>query len=148
MFVFSKSEKKIHSDKKLLLRFLYTALHCGLFSGQNVSFVHTGTLMTWTEAQSFCREHYTDLASVRNEAENQKVQELALKGGYVWIGLFRDSWKWSDGRDYAFTYWTDGEPDGFTETCVLARFGNSGLWIDWFCDSKAETICYSKLSFT
>ncbi|XP_056271889.1 uncharacterized protein LOC130194756 isoform X2 [Pseudoliparis swirei] len=56
------------------------------------------TTMTWTEAQNYCREHHTDLASVRNMEENQMVHNLVPDRSAVWIGLFRVPWKWSDGN--------------------------------------------------
>ncbi|XP_078137184.1 uncharacterized protein LOC144537378 isoform X2 [Sander vitreus] len=71
--------------------------------GPDVTFILTNISMTWPAAQSYCREQYTDLASVRNSTENQKVQELIPTGGSVWIGLFRDSWKWSDGSTSSFS---------------------------------------------
>ncbi|TDH11096.1 hypothetical protein EPR50_G00082120 [Perca flavescens] len=99
--------------------------------------------MTWTEAQSYCRAHHTDLASVRNMTENQKVQAA---GGYynlVWIGLFRDSWKWSDGSTSSFSFWKNGQPDNNgNETCVAADFSQSGAWEDWSCDMERAFICY------
>ena len=68
-----------------------SAQHCGLFSGLNVTFILIGTLMTWTEAQRYCRDRHTDLASVRSKAENQQVKEVVPPGELAWIGLFRDS---------------------------------------------------------
>ncbi|XP_029291754.1 macrophage mannose receptor 1-like, partial [Cottoperca gobio] len=78
--------------------------------GPNVTFVFINIPMTWTEAQSYCRANYRDLASVRNMAENQKIQDLVPAGGTAWIGLSRDSWKWSDGSDSTFRFWSAGEP--------------------------------------
>ncbi|XP_028438474.1 macrophage mannose receptor 1 [Perca flavescens] len=112
-------------------------------TGSDVTFVSIYTGMTWTEAQSYCRAHHTDLASVRNMTENQKVQAA---GGYynlVWIGLFRDSWKWSDGSTSSFSFWKNGQPDNNgNETCVAADFSQSGAWEDWSCDMERAFICY------
>ncbi|XP_071385649.1 macrophage mannose receptor 1-like [Centroberyx affinis] len=77
---------------------------------------------TWTEAQRYCRQHHTDLASVRNQTENQEIQKVVPKTAQVWIGLFRDSWRWwSGGSDSSFRYWMDGQPGNevFRETCAV-----------------------------
>lgn len=44
--------------------------------------------MSWPDAQQHCRRHYTDLASIRNQDENNQIQYLANNMG-VWIGLYR-----------------------------------------------------------
>uniref|UniRef100_A0A3Q1B896 C-type lectin domain-containing protein n=1 Tax=Amphiprion ocellaris TaxID=80972 RepID=A0A3Q1B896_AMPOC len=94
---------------------------------QNVTFVYINIPMTWTEAQSYCRAHHTDLASVRNMTENQKVVELIPSGRKVWIGLFRHL-SWSDGQIYSFHYWENTKLDGAGENCVAANFADSGKW--------------------
>ncbi|XP_050926951.1 lectin-like [Lates calcarifer] len=99
--------------------------------------------MTWTEAQSYCRANHTDLASVRNTVENQRVTQVISSTPEVWIGLFRDSWKWSDGSNSSFRYWITGEPNGGTENCVAANFNNSGKWEDQHCGQRRAFICYS-----
>ncbi|KAJ3591242.1 hypothetical protein NHX12_009188 [Muraenolepis orangiensis] len=58
-------------------------------------------------AREYCRTHHTDLVSIRNPEENQLVREVA-DGHEVWIGLFRDSWIWSDGRYSSFRFWMPG----------------------------------------
>uniref|UniRef100_A0A8C4GGJ3 C-type lectin domain-containing protein n=1 Tax=Dicentrarchus labrax TaxID=13489 RepID=A0A8C4GGJ3_DICLA len=132
--------------RSVLVALLNTALHCGLFAGPNVTFVLNNNPMSWTQAQNYCREHHTDLASVRNMAENQRVKELVPLGQFVWIGLFRDSWKWSDGSNSSFRYWQTGEPNNQSgdEACVSTNFDSSGVWEDWSCRARKEFICYSK----
>ncbi|KAI9536811.1 hypothetical protein NQZ68_031120 [Dissostichus eleginoides] len=70
-------------------------------TGQNGTFVFINSYMNWTEAQSYCRDHHTDLASVRSEAENQQILDQ-IPGGAAGIGLSRDTWKWSDGSRSSF----------------------------------------------
>uniref|UniRef100_A0A3Q0RS07 C-type lectin domain-containing protein n=1 Tax=Amphilophus citrinellus TaxID=61819 RepID=A0A3Q0RS07_AMPCI len=60
--------------------------------------------MAWIDAREYCRTHYTDLTSLRNDAEYQMVQEAA-GGSEVWVGVFRDSWEWSDQTNSSFRYW-------------------------------------------
>uniref|UniRef100_A0A3Q4GZK7 C-type lectin domain-containing protein n=1 Tax=Neolamprologus brichardi TaxID=32507 RepID=A0A3Q4GZK7_NEOBR len=117
-----------------------TTLEYGLFSGSTRTFVYIDNLMTWTEAQSYCRLRYTDLASVRNMTENQKIDDLVPRGIRVWIGLFRDSWKWTNGSNSSLRYWTIIEPNNLMghESCVAANFLLNAKWEDWTCDSMKE----------
>ncbi|KAL7398040.1 hypothetical protein ABVT39_003265 [Epinephelus coioides] len=116
---------------------------CSYVRGSDVTFILITKSMTWTEAQSHCRVNYTDLTSVRNMTENQKVQELIPAGERVWIGLFRDSWKWSDGSSSSFRHWLPRKPDGENQYCVAADFGYSGQWRDLSCDYRIVFICCS-----
>uniref|UniRef100_A0A672PYK6 C-type lectin domain-containing protein n=1 Tax=Sinocyclocheilus grahami TaxID=75366 RepID=A0A672PYK6_SINGR len=54
--------------------------------------------MSWTEAQSYCRDKHTDLVTIndRNEQNdiNQLIQRENSSAGRVWIGL-KDTWIWS-----------------------------------------------------
>ncbi|XP_016342392.1 C-type lection lectoxin-Enh3-like [Sinocyclocheilus anshuiensis] len=55
------------------------------------------TQKTWTEAQEYCRHHYTDLATIRSQEDNDQITKLLnVWMAPVWIGLYRDTWKWSD----------------------------------------------------
>lgn len=98
--------------------------------------------MTWSQAQSYCRAHFTDLASVRNPNDNNRVVGNILDGGSVWIGLFRDMWKWSNGDKASYTFWASGHPYSPTQNCVAANFGNAGLWTEWTCSTTKAFICH------
>ncbi|XP_056295800.1 L-selectin-like [Pseudoliparis swirei] len=109
------------------------------------TYVLTTTSMNWTEAQSYCRKHHTDLASVRNMEENQVVQNLNPSNTYIWIGLFRDPWNWSDGSESLFRNWNHQEPripDGSSKKCVAADFSADGQWEILDCNVKSAFICY------
>ncbi|XP_041091079.1 major histocompatibility complex class I-related gene protein-like [Polyodon spathula] len=68
-------------------------------------------LKTWTEAQQYCREHHTDLVSIKRASENEDLVKKA-QGVPFWIGLFNVPWKWShQGDNYTFHTWKNGEPD-------------------------------------
>ncbi|XP_042566466.1 C-type lectin lectoxin-Phi1-like [Clupea harengus] len=111
------------------------------------SFVLIPNAKTWSEAQRFCREHHTDLASVRNPTENQRVQSLVPSGADAWIGLFRDAWKWSDGSNSTYTYWADSEPNNINrpENCGELKMwtGQVGRWNDGICSAEKMFLCYT-----
>src|SRR4029434_2337526 len=65
----------------------------------------------WKDAQKYCRSHHVDLASVRNQTENNTISQIA-KNKWVWIGLFK-GWKWSDQTNSVFTFWRPGIPDNY-----------------------------------
>ncbi|XP_063048674.1 macrophage mannose receptor 1-like, partial [Engraulis encrasicolus] len=104
---------------------------------------------TWRDAQRYCRDEYTDLASLRNQTENDKIYSDILSGlgnkSYPWIGLFRDAWEWSDGSNSSFRHWAPEEPNfgvANTENTFCARMTSSGLWIDAGEQHEANFICY------
>ncbi|XP_071187504.1 macrophage mannose receptor 1-like [Salvelinus alpinus] len=63
----------------------------------NLTYVLIQENKTWIDAQSYCRQYHTDLVSVRNQTENTEIEKkISVRGLPVWIGLFQDSWRWSD----------------------------------------------------
>ncbi|XP_041091078.1 L-selectin-like, partial [Polyodon spathula] len=97
--------------------------HFMCYNGTSERYILIEELKTWTEAQQYCREHHTDLVSVKNADENIQIKEKA-KGAAVWIGLFNNPWKWSDGGDYhTFLNWSEKQPDnyGSKEKCVMIK---------------------------
>uniref|UniRef100_A0A673IG88 C-type lectin domain-containing protein n=1 Tax=Sinocyclocheilus rhinocerous TaxID=307959 RepID=A0A673IG88_9TELE len=100
----------------------------------------------WTEAQSYCREHHTDLISIRNETENQKIQYLLRNYYYyyyhnVWIGLYKTR-SWSDQSNTSFTYWSTWQPDT-AGSCTVVSFRDSGKWMDENCNYAFPFFCHS-----
>uniref|UniRef100_A0A673KCV6 C-type lectin domain-containing protein n=1 Tax=Sinocyclocheilus rhinocerous TaxID=307959 RepID=A0A673KCV6_9TELE len=59
-------------------------------------FVFISNIKTWKDAQSYCRQYYTDLVIIQNQTENNQLSVLMKPYANAWIGLFRDVWKWSD----------------------------------------------------
>ncbi len=109
----------------------------------SASYVMVYEYKTWTEAQSYCREHHTDLISIRNEIENYRVQSL-IQYSVAWIGLYRTR-SWSDQSNSSFSNWTTGQPDnaGNSEYCTAVSFSDSGSWTDENCNTVIPFICYS-----
>ncbi|XP_014063622.1 secretory phospholipase A2 receptor isoform X2 [Salmo salar] len=98
----------------------------------------------WTEAQEYCRQHYTNLAIIRTEEDWKAIQSsLGNFSGDVWIGLHRsgptEKWKWSDGEDFMFFNWeksfgvhTEGH------NCV---FSLSSHWQPVDCAAQRQYMC-------
>uniref|UniRef100_A0A672K1W4 C-type lectin mannose-binding isoform-like n=2 Tax=Sinocyclocheilus grahami TaxID=75366 RepID=A0A672K1W4_SINGR len=109
--------------------------------------------MSWTEAQSYCRDKHTDLVTIndRNEQNdiNQLIQRENSSAGRVWIGL-KDTWIWSlsDSDFYRenesqYRNWEPSQPNGDGD-CVY--MDNDGKWHDDQCSTTRHFICYNGIS--
>ncbi|KAF3700659.1 Macrophage mannose receptor 1 [Channa argus] len=103
------------------------------------SFIFVSKPMTWVNAQRYCRQTYTDLASVRNPTENEQMRKMTVFTN-TWIGLYRDSWKWSDGSPVSVSNWGPAAPTGtFTDACVAS---NLGRWTNTGCSFQNKFTCF------
>ena len=103
----------------------------------------TKTNKNYADAQRYCREKHEDLASVRNETENEKINRIQGDAEEAWIGLFRDYWSWSDGSTSSFRHWDTGKPNyGVSSSGFCAQITSSGQWNDIPCHNPSNFICY------
>ncbi|XP_055797240.1 C-type lectin BfL-1-like [Salvelinus fontinalis] len=123
------------------------------FSGLSVlpsclshQFHFVNTNKTWTEAQSYCRQNYTDLASIDDMADMNKfinTVEAWLLTEPAWIGLCNTSWRWSPGDTELESegFWGASQPNNLNnnEFCVWMR---NGLWHDENCEAQHHFVCY------
>uniref|UniRef100_A0A3Q3WTS3 C-type lectin domain-containing protein n=1 Tax=Mola mola TaxID=94237 RepID=A0A3Q3WTS3_MOLML len=116
---------------------LFTSPHPG--TNGKPDFEKVDLKRTWNEAQSYCRENFVDLASIRNKDENDIIKGL-INENYVWIGLHREK-EWSDGSTSLFRHWADGQPNSENEECVTTEFIDSGQWSDDNCALRFPFIC-------
>ena len=85
-----------------------------------------------------------DLASVRNQTENDKISQIAEKvtNEPVWIGLFK-GWTWSDQTNAVFTFWKKDIPDNSQgyEDCAVTWREDEGKWGDKKCNENNPFFC-------
>ncbi|XP_048826086.1 macrophage mannose receptor 1-like [Brienomyrus brachyistius] len=98
--------------------------------------------MNWSDAQSYCRYNYTDLATVRNKEVNNLMHKMVTSKTWVWIGLFQDTWGWSDLSNSSFRNWKIGQNDYVNNACALAQVTWPGTWDVTPCDENHPFICY------
>ncbi|XP_039465876.1 putative C-type lectin domain family 20 member A [Oreochromis aureus] len=105
------------------------------------------TKLNWTQAQSYCRYNYTDLASGLDQVDGKEMKALIKSKDSkfsAWIGLFRDSWRWSDGSDFSFRYWDMQlfNDEQSNKTCAMTLLNRSGKWSSDECDKEKPFFCY------
>uniref|UniRef100_A0A8C5EGW2 C-type lectin domain-containing protein n=1 Tax=Gouania willdenowi TaxID=441366 RepID=A0A8C5EGW2_GOUWI len=103
---------------------------------------------TWTEAQTYCRQTYADLATIENKEQNDQLLDTITSAGQsseVWMGLYSTiDWRWSDGFSGVganYRNWGHGHPNfhSAAEFCVLVI----NVWYDVLCSDKARFVCYN-----
>ncbi|KAG7479550.1 hypothetical protein JOB18_028104 [Solea senegalensis] len=113
--------------------------------------------MTWLQAQNFCKEHYTDLATFESHDDIRMLEPTIPDRS--WFGLFDDpkswqenlgnesnSWRWSvtgETGKTTFKAWASGEPSysNGNEVCVIMN--PDGTWADTNCLIGYTFVCYT-----
>ncbi|XP_053336305.1 putative C-type lectin domain family 20 member A isoform X2 [Clarias gariepinus] len=111
------------------------------FSGASRFISITNPVLTWIDARAYCRQHHTDLAISFSSSDNSIIGQVS--GIYdPWIGLYRDTWKWSDGTNATNLPWIPGQPDnsGGVENCAVVY---NDLLNDVSCTSLYGFFCHT-----
>uniref|UniRef100_A0A8B9I1R4 C-type lectin domain-containing protein n=1 Tax=Astyanax mexicanus TaxID=7994 RepID=A0A8B9I1R4_ASTMX len=109
--------------------------------------------MNWTEAQKYCREKFTDLATIENQEEMDAVKATVNgTSGHFWIGLRQipeqqdGSWIWSDKSNPSYTDWNTGEPNSpEKDNCVELWSESEYRWNDAGCTYPSPFVCYKEI---
>uniref|UniRef100_A0A672KSF0 C-type lectin domain-containing protein n=1 Tax=Sinocyclocheilus grahami TaxID=75366 RepID=A0A672KSF0_SINGR len=116
-------------------------------SGLSRPYHYINTAMSWPEAQSYCRERFTDLATVDSMDDVNRLVNIVDAGysGSVWIGLERGKqtrWVWSDGENTTSQHynWDSGQPNKDGDCVEIVN----GAWLDRACDVNRYFVCYGE----
>ena len=120
----------------------YTELFASAELSEHTYKVNTNPL-SWWEAQTHCISLGGNLATIRSNAENERVQ--AQSNSNVWIGLndleSEGRWRWVGGEYPVFTKWDSGQPDNWHSGEDCAHMRSNGVWNDAPCRDKLASVC-------
>ncbi|XP_073763999.1 C-type lectin lectoxin-Lio2 [Danio rerio] len=135
----------------VLLLLLLTAL-TPTVSSQSYTFYFVAENMSWSNAQTYCRQHYIDLASVLDYADVEEALGSIDPDYYanVWIGLYRhgptDPWLWSDSGTSTFIPWGPGQPNNYANSQYCVELERNWVLNDLNCNTKLSFVCYKERS--
>ncbi|XP_008433321.1 C-type mannose receptor 2-like [Poecilia reticulata] len=116
------------------------------YNARTNEFVAVDEAMSWSNARTYCQQNFTDLATIRNITENQRVQTLVPTGYWAWTGLHRDeNIYWSDQSSFGFRNW-DHKSNLFgsdTRICGATSEARSAKWKFLPCQTQLPFVCYS-----
>ncbi|TDH09017.1 hypothetical protein EPR50_G00103600 [Perca flavescens] len=136
---------------------------CSSIGGHLYDYHFIGYEMTWEAAQEYCRKNHTDLATVSNQEDLQRLRDTAKNAKYpdhsttepagqypggAWIGRQNKTtnrvWRWSQpGVEFnkSESKWSSTQPDNVGDQEICVRM-NDGTWDDDLCSTKYKSICY------
>uniref|UniRef100_A0A3B3B8V3 C-type lectin domain-containing protein n=1 Tax=Oryzias melastigma TaxID=30732 RepID=A0A3B3B8V3_ORYME len=109
--------------------------------------------LTWTEAQTYCRQNYIDLAIIESPEEQEKFLKSTTSSSYkaFWIGLHNEiNWKWSDGFIGGITtdnYWTSQDQYHSRTDQICLTTSRTNRLSDFDCGLLLTFICYKEYIF-
>ncbi|CAH1796402.1 unnamed protein product [Owenia fusiformis] len=103
---------------------------------------------TWRKAEAWCSQNGGNLASIRNQGEQNFIQGQIkdLQQNQMWIGLneidYADGYKWTDKSPLNYKNWAPNEPNDWqgNEECV-SMYATDGYWNDEHCGVSQGFIC-------
>ncbi|KAK1890689.1 Hepatic lectin [Dissostichus eleginoides] len=119
-------------------------------SQQGRRFIHVSDRMTWSSAQEYCREHHTDLATIRDQNDIDAIRSISHpchRNNRCWIGLLRDTtnqveWNWYDGDESTLREWKSGQPNDLDGNQDCVSLVTVLEWNDEKCDEQLSFVCY------
>uniref|UniRef100_A0A8B9GRE8 C-type lectin domain-containing protein n=1 Tax=Astyanax mexicanus TaxID=7994 RepID=A0A8B9GRE8_ASTMX len=108
-------------------------------------YVRIALYMNFTDAQSYCRQHYTDLATARDQTEDAVIGSYQ-SSNHLYIGLYRTSTlTWADGNNSTFSFWGAGHPHLYQGApyCTSTSISDSGRWTDQLCTDTLPFVCHT-----
>ncbi|XP_056091593.1 L-selectin-like [Rhinichthys klamathensis goyatoka] len=120
-------------------------------------YVFVNESKTWAEAQRYCRDKYTDLASIENEQQTVQLLDTVNDDSIdlAWIGLYDDlnNWNWTleDSNFFKegekdFRNWYDQGPNNYGGQSVCV-YMHMGIWYTSYCSNTVPFICYDGEQF-
>uniref|UniRef100_A0A672PA51 C-type lectin domain-containing protein n=1 Tax=Sinocyclocheilus grahami TaxID=75366 RepID=A0A672PA51_SINGR len=100
---------------------------------------------TWAEAQSYCREKYTDLVTVQSDADRAKLKEAVDAVSFTsvaWIGFYKVFWLWSHQNTViSYAKWGNQEPNLLKTHEACATVSEYEQWSDTSCTELKYFFC-------
>uniref|UniRef100_A0A8B9LP79 C-type lectin domain-containing protein n=1 Tax=Astyanax mexicanus TaxID=7994 RepID=A0A8B9LP79_ASTMX len=102
----------------------------------------------WTDAQTYCREHYADLATAENDRDMNKIQREAQRLSFTsdaWVGLYNDIKSWRCSHDElppGWTRWGPYQPNNVYGKDECVSMFQDGTWNDFPCLTPYPFVCY------
>ncbi|XP_028256300.1 C-type mannose receptor 2 [Parambassis ranga] len=164
-YTFSNSTKRDHDEWQwceAIEKGTWKAYKCSekldfMCSAGNTYRVIEGEKKNWCQAQQYCRTHFSDLASIRNETENQRVIETGGNKTF-WIGLMHDQWQWENGTCSTYRNWNEQEEnctvriiavnESYTWERALAYCEKNHTGLLWIRDEHDRDAVAQHLNFT
>ncbi|XP_041634936.1 putative C-type lectin domain family 20 member A [Cheilinus undulatus] len=98
---------------------------------------------SWDEAQKYCRENYTDLATVSNRTDLDRLSELEAQTD-AWIGLYR-KYHWSSAevemKHINTSMWNSDEPNDSGNCVWIKEAQQDHILGDDYCQTEHPFIC-------
>uniref|UniRef100_A0AAY4BVN1 C-type lectin domain-containing protein n=1 Tax=Denticeps clupeoides TaxID=299321 RepID=A0AAY4BVN1_9TELE len=100
---------------------------------------------TWDQALDYCRQNYTDLASVLTDREMIVAVRRSWGQDQVWIALrfVVKYWLWISGDALEYEVWSGGQQQCPVEGYYCGALSDKA-WINKNCSQKYGFICYKK----